>query len=100
MAEEPPRRSDAIKYVCRYVCMYLRKFSNHVTYTDRRPDCPSAPHAYQCKIIQSTGMATKLQLKVLFGKKSHGRPDFKKEKTTTKSCLFRRYLRERARASD
>ena len=53
--------------VCMYVCMYLRKFSNHVTYTDRRPDCPSAPQAYQCKIIQSTGMATKLQLKVLFG---------------------------------
>ena len=41
-------------------------------YTDR----PSAPQAYQYKIIQSTGMATQMQLKVLFGKKSHGRPDF------------------------
>ena len=40
-------------------------------------------------------MATKLQLKVLFGKKSNGRPDFKKEKTTTKLCLFQRYLREK-----
>ena len=29
-------------------------------------------------------MATEMQLKVLFGKKSHGRPDFKKEKTTTR----------------
>ena len=29
---------------------------------------------------------------VLLTKKSHGRPDFKKEKTTTKSCLFRRYF--------
>ena len=37
-------------------------------------------------------MATEMQLKVLFGKKSHGRLDFKKEKTTTKSCLFRRYF--------
>ena len=49
-------------------------------YTDRPParptDRPSAPQAYQCKIIQLTGMATQMQLKVLFGKKSHGRPDF------------------------
>ena len=29
-------------------------------------------------------MAAQMQLKVLFGRKSHGRPDFKKEKTTTK----------------
>ena len=33
-----------------------------------------------------------MQLKVLFGGKSHGRPDFQKEKITTKSCLFRRYF--------
>ena len=32
--------------------------------TDRPPDCPSAPQAYQCKITQSTAMATQLQLKV------------------------------------
>ena len=50
------------------------------------------PQAYQRKIIQSTGMATEMQLKVLFGKKSHGCPDFKKEKTTMKWCLFRRYF--------
>ena len=37
-------------------------------------------------------MATEMQLKVLFGKKSHGRLDFKKEKTTAKWCLFRRYF--------
>ena len=33
-------------------------------------------------------MATQMQLKVLFGRKSHGRRDFYKEKTTIKSCLF------------
>ena len=44
--------------------------------TDRPPDRPSPPQAYQCKIIQSTGMETQIQLKVLFGKKSHGRLDF------------------------
>ena len=37
-------------------------------------------------------MATKMQLKFLFGKKSRGCLDFKKEKTTTLSCLFRRYF--------
>ena len=37
-------------------------------------------------------MATQMKLKVLFGRKSHGRPDFYKEKTTTKSCLFRRFF--------
>ena len=45
-------------------------------YTARPPDRPSAPQTYQCKIIQLTGIATQMQLKVLFGKKSHGRPDF------------------------
>ena len=39
-------------------------------------DRPSAPQAYQCKITQSTGMATQMQLKVLFGRKSQGCPDF------------------------
>ena len=37
-------------------------------------------------------MTTQMQLKVLLGRKSHGRRNFKKEKTTTKSCLFRRYI--------
>ena len=37
-------------------------------------------------------MVTQMQLKVLFTGKSHGRPDFQKEKITTKSCLLRRYL--------
>ena len=60
--------------------------------TDSRAVGPSARQAYQCKIIQSTGMATEKQLNVLFGKKSHGRPDFKKEKTTTKLYLFQCYF--------
>ena len=30
-------------------------------------------------------MATQMQLKVLFGRKSHGRRTFRKKKTTTKS---------------
>ena len=33
------------------------------TPTARPPESPSAPQAYQCKIIQSTGMATEMQLK-------------------------------------
>ena len=37
---------------------------------------PSEKQAYQFKLIQSTGMATQMQLKVLLGKKSHGRTDF------------------------
>ena len=35
-------------------------------YTERASDRPSAPQAYQCKITQSTGMATQMRLKVLF----------------------------------
>ena len=54
-----------------------------------RPNArPSAPQAHQCEITQSTGMATQMQLKVLFGKKSHGRSDFWREKTTRKSSLI------------
>ena len=33
-------------------------------------------------------MATQMQLKVLFGRKSHGRPDFKKEKNNNKVMSF------------
>ena len=35
--------------------------------TVHRPpaDRPSAPHAYQCKITQSTGMTTQMQLEVI-----------------------------------
>ena len=62
-----------------------RKFGNYVTVhraSDRASDRPSAPQAYQCKKkTQSTGMGTQMQLKVLFGRKSHGRPDFKKKKS-------------------
>ena len=31
---------------------WVRKFGNHVTYTDRPTDRPSAQQAYQCKISQ------------------------------------------------
>ena len=45
------------------VAPYLRKCGNlsirHVTVR------PSAPQAYQCKITQSTGMATQMQLEVI-----------------------------------
>ena len=34
-------------------------------YTARPRDRPSAPQAYQCKISQSTGMATQMQLEVI-----------------------------------
>ena len=37
-------------------------------------------------------MATQMQLEVLFGRKSHRRPDFYKEEIITKSCLFQRYF--------
>ena len=45
-------------------------------YTDQPTERPSVPQAYQYKIIQSTAVTTEMQLKVLFGKKLHGRPDF------------------------
>ena len=48
----------------------------------------SAPQAYQCKITQSTGMPTQMQLKVLFGRKSHFRPDFSKEKQQQSRVFF------------
>ena len=36
-------------------------------YTDRRPptDRPSTPQAYQCKITQSTGVATQMKLEII-----------------------------------
>ena len=45
-----------------------RKFGNHVTVhrpTSRPSDRPSAPQVYQCKITQSTGMATQMQLEAI-----------------------------------
>ena len=53
-------------------------------------------------------MATKMQLKGLFGKKSHGRPDFKKKKQEQSRVFFNLIFdvythvdnRERFRASD
>ena len=44
-----------------------RKFGNHVTvHWQPTTDRPSAPQACQCKITQSTGMATQMQLKVIW----------------------------------
>ena len=43
---------------------HARKFGNHVT-VHQPSDRPSAPQAYQCKITQSTGMATQMQLEVI-----------------------------------
>ena len=56
--------------------MHPRNFGSHVTV---RPPAPrsSAPLVYQCKIIQSTGMATQMELEV-FG----ADPDFQREKAT------------------
>ena len=45
-----------------------RKFGNHVTVhrpTAHPRDRPFAPQMYQCKITQSTGMATQMQLEVI-----------------------------------
>ena len=66
--------------------MHPRTFGSHVTV--RLPALrPSAPQLYQCKIIQSTGMATQMELAV-FGAKSRGHPDFQREKATIKFSLF------------
>ena len=52
--------------------MHPRNFGIHLTVRPpaRPTDRPSASQAYtyQCKITQSTGMASYMQLKVLFGK--------------------------------
>ena len=74
--------------------------------TDRPLESPSAPQAYQCNIIQSTGMATEMKLKVLFGKKSHGRRPEKKQQESRVflDIIFDVYThvdnRERARVCD
>ena len=52
------------------------------------PVRPFAPKAYQCKITQSTGMATQMALEV-FGSKLRGLPDFREKKTTTMPSFFR-----------
>ena len=62
--------------------MHPRNFGSHVTVRPPAPR-PSAPQVYQCKIIQSTGMATQMELEV-FG----ADPDFQREKTTIKFSLF------------
>ena len=66
--------------------MHRRTFGSHVIVRPSAPR-PSAPQVYQCKIIQSTGMATQMELEV-FGAKSRGHPDFQREKATIKFSLF------------
>ena len=67
--------------------MHPRNFGSHVTVRPPAPR-PSAPQVYQCKIIQSTGMATQMELEV-FGAKSRGHPDFQREKQQLSSVFFR-----------
>ena len=56
--------------------MHPRNFVKSREHTSERPPPrPSAPQAYQCKITQSTGMATQMELEV-FGEKLRGHPDF------------------------
>ena len=75
--------------------------------TDRPPDRPSGPQAYQCKITQSTGMTTQMQLKVIFGRKYMAARTFRKKKQQQSrvflGVIFYIYTnvdnKERARAS-
>ena len=48
--------------------------------TDRPPDGPSGPQAYQCKITQSTDMATQMQLKVFLEGNYMAARTFRKKK--------------------
>ena len=98
---------------CIWWPMHPRNFGSHVTVgpptAARPPVRPSAPLAQQYKITQSTGMATQMQLKDLFGRKSHGLP--LREKKQQQSRVFSEAIvifyvythvdnRERPRASD
>ena len=64
-------------------------------------DHPSAPQAYQCQTTQSTGIETQMQLKILFGRKSHRK---KQQQSRVFFDVFYGYShvdnRERAGASD
>ena len=69
--------------------------------SDGASDRPSAPEAYQCKLTQSTGMATQMQLKVLTWP-----PGLLERKNKKKGFVFFGVIfysnvdnRERARAS-
>ena len=91
----------SLHYENHLASLIAEKFCNHVT-VHRASDRPSAPQAYQCKMTRSTGMAIQMQLKVLFGRKSHGRSDFRKKKQQQSRvffCVIFLENRERARAS-
>ena len=66
LAREERQRSTMGKKM--KLSTHPRKFGTHVTVhrpTARPRDRPSAPQANQCKITQSTGMATEMQLVVI-----------------------------------
>ena len=70
--------------------MHPRNFGSHVTV--RPPvsptDRPSASQAYQCKITQSTGMASYMQFKVLFGKEIAWPPEPVERRNNNKVVSF------------
>ena len=91
-------------------CGNLRIRENLVTtrpYTERASDRPSAPQAYQCKITQSTGMATQMQIPNYLEGNHMAAQTFRKKKEQQSrvffSIIFNVYTnvdnRERARAS-
>ena len=48
-----------------WLSMHPRNFNRDLLSRDRTPARPSTPEVYQCKITQSTGMATQMQLEVI-----------------------------------
>ena len=87
--------------------MHPRNFDSHLT--GRPPDRPSAPLAHQYKIIQSSGMATQMQLEVLVQGNRMAAGLLEREKKQQQirvffDVIFDVYIhvdnRERAKASD
>ena len=65
--------------------MHLRHLGSHMTV--HPPVRPSAPQAYQCKIIQLRGIATQMELEV-FGVKSHGQLDLERKNNNNVKSFF------------
>ena len=86
-----------------------RNFGSHMTVGPpaRPPIRPQHRHT-NVKKTQTTGMATQMQLKVLFGRKTHGRRTFREKKQQQSRVFFDIIFdvythvgnRERVRASD
>ena len=53
--------------------------------TVRSSDRPSAPQAYHCKVTQSTGMATQMQLEVILAGNLHSHRRLVKQKQLKES---------------